>query len=113
MRNFEVLYSVFGIKSKKRNIVLVNGLFRDNGQFNFTINDDIMMVEEKLSYSYNAQKEKKSDTTSKRLSRKEKRIALLPPQKRKQRTGSTIKISLNSNQKTLLPTIETKICVSF
>ena len=44
-----MFYSVFGIKSKKRDIVLVNAVFRENGQFNFTINDNIMMVDEKIS----------------------------------------------------------------
>ncbi len=90
MRNFEVLFSVFGIKSKKRNIVLVNGVFRENGQFNFTINDEIMMVEEKLSYSYNVKPLKKSDTTAVKVSEKEKRIAFLSPKKKKQRTGSIV-----------------------
>jgi hypothetical protein len=56
-RNFRVSYSVFGIKSKKENIVLINGIFRENGQFNFTINDDVQMVEEKVSYSYGRKSE--------------------------------------------------------
>jgi hypothetical protein len=56
-RNFRVWYSVFGIKSKKESITLINGIFKENGQFNFTINDDIQMVQDKVSYSYGAKKE--------------------------------------------------------
>lgn len=71
LRNFRVSYSVFGIKSKKENIVLINGIFRENGQFNFTINDDVQMVQDKVSYSYGrkletqqAQQQKTADTAT-------------------------------------------------
>ena len=53
MRNFLVSYTVFGIKSRKQDIVLINGVFTQNGQFNLTIEDKIMIVRDMLSYSYN------------------------------------------------------------
>ena len=89
MRNFKLFYSVYGIKSKKRDIVLVNAEFRDNGQFNFTINDEIMMVEENISYSYNAGIEKE-DTDSVKISEIEKREASLSPGERKLRTAGIV-----------------------
>jgi hypothetical protein len=52
-RNFRLMYSVFGIKSKKDDITLQNGYFKQNGQFHFTINDNIHYVQDNISYSYN------------------------------------------------------------
>lgn len=65
-RNFKLMYSVFGIKSQKDDITLQNGFFKQNGQFHFTIKDNIHYVQDNISYSYNAEKdmadiEKKSD----------------------------------------------------
>ena len=56
LRNFCLSFSVFGIKSQKKDVIIVNGVFKNNGQFNFTIDNKIMMVDDKLSYSYNADK---------------------------------------------------------
>jgi hypothetical protein len=53
LRNFKLMFSVFGIKSKKDDIVLQNGSFKQNGQFHFTINDNIHYVQDNISYSYN------------------------------------------------------------
>lgn len=58
MRNFRVTFSVYGIKSGKEDIVLMNGVFKDNGQFNFTVNDEIQMVEEKIYYTYGLKKDR-------------------------------------------------------
>lgn len=54
-RNFKLMYSVFGIKSKKDDITLQNGYFKQNGQFHFTINDNIHYVQDNISYSYNVE----------------------------------------------------------
>ena len=54
-RNFKLMYSVFGIKSKKDDITLQNGSFKQNGQFHFTINDNILYVQDNISYSYNVE----------------------------------------------------------
>jgi hypothetical protein len=34
-------------------ITIINGLFKQNGQFHFTINDKIQYVQDNLSFSYN------------------------------------------------------------
>lgn len=95
MRNFEVLYSVYGIKSKKRDIVLVNAVFRDNGQYNFTINDELMMVDEKVSYSYNAKREK-VNADSMNVSAMAQRLASLSPKERKLRSASLVALIAGS-----------------
>ena len=56
MTNFVLSYSVYGLKSKKENVILERGIFRQNGQFHCTINDKIQDVESKLPFSYNIAK---------------------------------------------------------
>jgi hypothetical protein len=53
LTNFLLSYSVFGIKSKKENIRIDNGLFFSNGQFHFTVDDRIQPVKDNFPYSYN------------------------------------------------------------
>lgn len=53
MSDFILSYSVFGIKSKKDNIILERGVFRQNGQFHLTINDKIQEVMSNLPFNYN------------------------------------------------------------
>lgn len=53
MTDFVLSYSVYGLKSKKENVVLERGIFRQNGQFHFTINDKIQEVESNLPFSHN------------------------------------------------------------
>ncbi len=53
MKNFHLNYSVYGIKSQNPNIVIENGLFWQNGQFHFTINDKIQFVQDNIPFSYN------------------------------------------------------------
>lgn len=52
LRNFRIMYSVYGIKSRNEKIVILNGQFRENGQFHFTIDDNIFFVQDNISYSY-------------------------------------------------------------
>ncbi len=63
LRNFKLKYSVFGIKSKKDEITIQNGNFKQNGQFHFTINDNIHYVQDNISYSYNVEKKVEPVTT--------------------------------------------------
>lgn len=65
-QNFQLRYSVYGIKSQNSAMTIQNGLFRQNGQFHFTINDKIQYVQDNISYSYNASGEsnKKPDTAT-------------------------------------------------
>jgi len=53
MAGFVLSYSVYGLKSKKDNIVLDRGIFRQNGQFHFTINDKIRNVISNVPFNYN------------------------------------------------------------
>ena len=62
LRNFKLMYSVFGIKSKKNQITIQNGNFKQNGQFHFTINDNIHYVQDNISYSYNVTKKTEPKT---------------------------------------------------
>lgn len=52
LQNFSLRFSVYGIKSQNPNIQIENGLFRQNGQFHFTINDKIQFVQDNIPYSY-------------------------------------------------------------
>jgi hypothetical protein len=45
-RNFLVSYTVFGLKCQTENISIENGVFFQNGQFHFTINEKIQWVQE-------------------------------------------------------------------
>ena len=54
LQNFQLRYSVYGIKSQNTTMTIQNGLFRQNGQFHFTLNDKIQYVQDNISYSFNA-----------------------------------------------------------
>lgn len=53
--NFELQYSVYGIKSQNPGIKIQNGIFKQNGQFHFTLMDKIQFVQDNISYSFNQQ----------------------------------------------------------
>ena len=57
LNNFNLRFSVYGIKSQNTNIQIDNGLFRQNGQFHFTINDKIQFVQDNIPYSYSGKSE--------------------------------------------------------
>jgi len=52
LRDFKLMYSVYGLKSRKRDIIVKNGTFNANGQFHFTIFDKIIYVQDNISFSY-------------------------------------------------------------
>ncbi len=52
LSNFSLKYSVYGIKSKTENIIVSNGTFQSNGQFNITITGMIEKVADGLPFSY-------------------------------------------------------------
>ncbi len=86
LRNFRLMYSVFGIKSRKDEITIQNGYFKQNGQFHFTINDNIHYVQDNISYSYNVEEKKQPAATTQtdtKASEKEK----VPVKKEKSRKG--------------------------
>jgi hypothetical protein len=53
-QNFQLRYSVYGIKSQNTSMTIQNGIFRQNGQFHYTLNDKIQYVQDNISYSFNA-----------------------------------------------------------
>jgi hypothetical protein len=50
--NFSLRFSVYGIKSQSSNVIIQNGIFQQNGQFHFTINDQIQYVQDNIPFSY-------------------------------------------------------------
>jgi hypothetical protein len=52
LTDFHIVYSVFGIKSNKQDIVVERGIFRNNGQYHFTINDKVVAVNDNLPCNY-------------------------------------------------------------
>jgi hypothetical protein len=65
LTNFMLCYSVFGIKSLQAGIVIENGIFRQNGQYHFTINELVKPVQDNFPYSYNADKKIKDSAAGK------------------------------------------------
>jgi len=55
LSHFKLSYSVYGIKSKVSSLSIKDGIFRQNGQFHFTINEKIQDVESNLPFDYNSQ----------------------------------------------------------
>jgi len=60
MKNFALRYSVYGIKSQDTLVSLQHALFKQNGQFHFTINDKIQYVQDNIPYSYNVKEPESS-----------------------------------------------------
>jgi hypothetical protein len=52
MQNFQLRYSVYGVKSQNTAVTIQSGIFRQNGQFHFTINDKIQYVQDNIAFSY-------------------------------------------------------------
>jgi len=52
LQNFALRYSVYGIKAQTEDLAIQNGLFRQNGQFHFTINEKIQYVQDNIPFSY-------------------------------------------------------------
>jgi hypothetical protein len=52
MKNFTLSYSVNGLKSQKNNIVIQSGVFSSNGQFNFTIFEKIIDVQDNRPFTF-------------------------------------------------------------
>jgi hypothetical protein len=53
LTNFELQYSVYGIKSQNPGIKIKNGVFKQNGQFHFTIMDKIQFVQDNIPFTFN------------------------------------------------------------
>jgi hypothetical protein len=64
VKHFFIKYSIYGIESHNPNIVIDNGIFIGNGQFNCTVGNKIMPVVENISYSYSYNKKEKAAPVS-------------------------------------------------
>jgi hypothetical protein len=62
LQNFQLRYSVYGVKSQNTNVTIQSGIFRQNGQFHFTINDKIQYVQDNISFSYAGGEPEKTQT---------------------------------------------------
>lgn len=49
---FSLMYSVYGIKSQKAMFSIVNGTFRQNGQYNCTVDEVVKQVVEGIPFTY-------------------------------------------------------------
>jgi hypothetical protein len=52
LRNFKLMFSVYGIKSLKTDIIIDNGIFRQDGQAHASINGALLQVADNLPFSY-------------------------------------------------------------
>ena len=52
LTHFTLTCSVYGIKSQNNSLVIDNGIFRQNGQYHFTMMDKPMPVADGIPYSY-------------------------------------------------------------
>jgi len=62
LSNFRLCYSVYGIKSQKVDIRVDKGVFRNNGQFHFTINGQIQPVQDDYPYTYKSKEPEIQDS---------------------------------------------------
>lgn len=74
LTHFILSYSVYGIKSQSKHLIIDNGTFRQNGQYHFTMIDRPMPIADGIPYSYQGDTDSDvpGDTTSgKDVKRKE------------------------------------------
>ncbi len=61
MNHFSLKFSVYGVKSQCNSIIIQNAIFQKNGQFHFTVNEQIKPVVDDIPYHY---KDPKAETTA-------------------------------------------------
>jgi hypothetical protein len=64
LKNFIIVYTVYGIKSMKPDFSITNGTFRQNGQYNCTVNESIMPVVADIPFNYGMAQTQKSDSVA-------------------------------------------------
>jgi hypothetical protein len=57
MARFLISYSVYGIQAQSEDIMISEGVFNQNGQFNFTLLGKILSVKENLPFNFDGSKE--------------------------------------------------------
>lgn len=65
LNHFVLKYSVYGVKSQCNNIIIQNAVFQHNGQFHFTVNEQIQMVQDNIPFSYGDADDKETNGTAK------------------------------------------------
>lgn len=88
LQNFQLRYSVYGVKSQNTNVTIQSGIFRQNGQFHFTINDKIQYVQDNISFSYSGNEPEKTQQASGAKSGDEAKVSA--PQAQKTSSGKLI-----------------------
>lgn len=66
LSNFELKYSVYGVKSQKESLVINNGTFKHNGQFHLTVKDIVKPVVDDIPFSIMNSVEERMDENEKR-----------------------------------------------
>lgn len=66
LHHVNICYSVYGIKSYNSNMVINNGTFTDNGQYNLVINGTIQNVTDGIPFTYNYEEKPLIDTLKSR-----------------------------------------------
>jgi len=74
LAHFELAYSVFGLKSLSRQLVINSGVFHDNGQFHFTIHGEIQPVKDAKPFYFNFTPAKEQSEQSAMSPEKKKKI---------------------------------------
>lgn len=74
LKYFSLRFSVYGIKSQISDILIENGLFRQNGQFHFTIKDKIQYVQDDIAFSCNNEIQKTTHNESQHIPEKKQNI---------------------------------------
>jgi hypothetical protein len=69
LSRFLVSYSVYGIQAQSEDIVINEGVFNQNGQFNFTLSGKILAVQENLPFTYQDLNDTKKSATNRRALR--------------------------------------------
>jgi len=60
LSNFQLKYSVYGLKSQKETLQISHGSFAHNGQFHFTVKDEIVPVTESIPVNFGTKPGEKS-----------------------------------------------------
>lgn len=78
LKDFQLSYSVYGIKSQKSEVIIQNGVFHSNGQFNFTLFEKIMDVQDNMPYTFPSNNETTQIKHGNTIDKKSLRIESYP-----------------------------------
>lgn len=81
MRNFQLRYSVYGVKSQNDEIIIQNARFRQNGQLHFTVDEKIQYVQDDIPFSYGSRQLNSEPGESEEASKKKEKKQVSPRRK--------------------------------